>query len=52
MLTNALGVMRAVEAFQDIVRPTGTIGVMSSGQGSITNNTRGGFEVYRGSRRR
>jgi NAD(P)-dependent dehydrogenase (short-subunit alcohol dehydrogenase family) len=50
MLTNALGVMRAVEAFQDIVRPTGTIGVMSSGQGSITNNTRGGFEVYRGSK--
>jgi NAD(P)-dependent dehydrogenase (short-subunit alcohol dehydrogenase family) len=50
MLTNALGVMRAVEGFQDLVPPTGLIGVMSSGQGSIANNTRGGFEVYRGSK--
>jgi NAD(P)-dependent dehydrogenase (short-subunit alcohol dehydrogenase family) len=50
MLTNALGVMRAVEVFQDLVLPIGTIGVMSSGQGSIANNTRGGFEVYRGSK--
>jgi len=50
MLTNALGVMRAVEGFQDLVPPTGLIGVMSSGQGSIANNTKGGFEVYRGSK--
>jgi NAD(P)-dependent dehydrogenase (short-subunit alcohol dehydrogenase family) len=50
MLTNALGVMRAVEGLQDLVRPAGLIGVMSSGQGSIANNTRGGFEVYRGSK--
>jgi len=50
MLTNALGVMRAVEGFQDLVPVTGLIGVMSSGQGSIANNTRGGFEVYRGSK--
>lgn len=50
MLTNALGVMRAVEGFQELVRPAGLIGVMSSGQGSIANNTRGGFEVYRGSK--
>lgn len=50
MLTNALGVMRAVEGFQDLVRPAGLIGVMSSGQGSIANNTKGGFEVYRGSK--
>jgi NAD(P)-dependent dehydrogenase (short-subunit alcohol dehydrogenase family) len=50
MLTNALGVMRAVEAFQDLVHQAGLIGVMSSGQGSIANNTRGGFEVYRGSK--
>ena len=49
MLTNALGVMRAVETFEDLVRPAGMIGVMSSGQGSIANNTKGGFEVYRGS---
>ena len=50
MLTNALGVMRAVEGFQDLVHPTGLIGVMSSGQGSIANNIKGGFEIYRGSK--
>ncbi len=50
MLTNALGVMRAVEGFQDLVHPVGLIGVMSSGQGSIANNTKGGFEIYRGSK--
>lgn len=50
MVTNALGPMRLVEALQDLVRPDGLIGVMSSGQGSIANNTNGGFEVYRGSK--
>ena len=50
MLTNTLGVMRAVEGFQDLVHPKGLIGVMSSGQGSITNNAKGGFEIYRGSK--
>jgi NAD(P)-dependent dehydrogenase (short-subunit alcohol dehydrogenase family) len=50
MLTNALGVMRAVEGLQDLVRPAGLIGVMSSGQGSVANNVRGGHEVYRGSK--
>ena len=50
MVTNALGPLRVVEALQDRVEPTGTIGVMSSGQGSVTNNTNGGHEVYRGSK--
>ncbi len=50
MVTNALGPMRTVEALQDLVPPDGLIGVMSSGQGSIANNTNGGFEVYRGSK--
>lgn len=50
MLTNALGVMRAVEGLQDLVRPAGLVGVMSSGQGSIANNEKGGHEVYRGSK--
>ena len=50
MLTNTLGVMRTVERLQDLVRPTGLIGVMSSGQGSVANNVRGGHEVYRGSK--
>lgn len=50
MVTNALSPMRVIEALQDLVKPTGTIGVMSSGQGSLTNNTNGKFEVYRGSK--
>ena len=50
MLTNALGVMRAVEGLQELVRPAGLIGVMSSGQGSVANNEKGGHEVYRGSK--
>jgi NAD(P)-dependent dehydrogenase (short-subunit alcohol dehydrogenase family) len=39
-----------VEALQDLVAPDGTIGVTSSGQGSIANNDKGGFEVYRASK--
>ncbi|WP_395070181.1 SDR family NAD(P)-dependent oxidoreductase [Paraburkholderia silvatlantica] len=50
MVTNALSPMRVVEAFQDLVQPAGTIGVMSSGQGSVSNNTNGNHEVYRGSK--
>jgi NAD(P)-dependent dehydrogenase (short-subunit alcohol dehydrogenase family) len=47
MLTNVLGVMRAVEELQGLVRTDGLIGVMSSGQGSVSNNTTGGGEIYR-----
>jgi NAD(P)-dependent dehydrogenase (short-subunit alcohol dehydrogenase family) len=50
MITNALSPMRVVETLQDLVLPTGTIGIMSSGQGSITNNENGNHEVYRGSK--
>ena len=50
MVTNALSPMRVVEALQDLVPPTGAIGVMSSGQGSVANNTNGMREVYRGSK--
>src|SRR5262249_38621539 len=50
MVTNALSPMRIIEALHDLVSPTGTIGVMSSGQGSVTNNTNGMREVYRGSK--
>jgi len=50
MLTNALSPMRVIEALEDLVRPDGTIAIMSSGQGSVTNNERGGFELYRGSK--
>ncbi|WP_233856374.1 SDR family NAD(P)-dependent oxidoreductase [Paraburkholderia sp. HD33-4] len=50
MVTNALSPMRVVETLQELVRPTGTIGVMSSGQGSVANNENGNYEVYRGSK--
>lgn len=50
MVTNALSPMRVIETFKVRVTPTGTIGVMSSGQGSLTNNTNGKFEVYRASK--
>ena len=50
MITNALSPMRVVETLQDLVLPNGTIGIMSSGQGSIANNENGAYEVYRGSK--
>jgi len=50
MITNALSPMRVVETLQDLVRPSGTIGIMSSGQGSIANNENGNYEVSRGSK--
>ncbi len=50
MVTNALSPMRVVEALQDLVPPTGTVAVMSSGLGSVAGNESGGYEVYRGSK--
>jgi NAD(P)-dependent dehydrogenase (short-subunit alcohol dehydrogenase family) len=50
MVTNALSPLRVIETFQDLIQPNGTIGVMSSGQGSVANNTNGGYEVYRASK--
>ncbi len=50
MTTNALGPMRVIEALQDIVPAEGLLGIMSSGQGSITNNETGMRELYRGSK--
>jgi NAD(P)-dependent dehydrogenase (short-subunit alcohol dehydrogenase family) len=50
MMTNALSPMRVIEALEDLVTADGLIGAMSSGQGSITNNTRGQHELYRGSK--
>ena len=50
MVTNSLSPMRVVEALHDLVAADGTIGVMSSGQGSVSNNTVGMREVYRGSK--
>jgi NAD(P)-dependent dehydrogenase (short-subunit alcohol dehydrogenase family) len=50
MVTNALSPMRVIEGLQDLVTADGVIGIMSSGQGSISNNEKGGHEVYRGSK--
>jgi NAD(P)-dependent dehydrogenase (short-subunit alcohol dehydrogenase family) len=50
MLTNALAPMRVIESLQTLVLPQGLIGVMSSGQGSLSNNTGGQRELYRGSK--
>jgi NAD(P)-dependent dehydrogenase (short-subunit alcohol dehydrogenase family) len=50
MITNALSPMRVIETLGELVDPKGTIAIMSSGQGSIANNERGGFEIYRASK--
>jgi NAD(P)-dependent dehydrogenase (short-subunit alcohol dehydrogenase family) len=50
MVTNALSPLRVVEGLGPLVAPDGTIAVMSSRQGSISFNTRGGHEVYRASK--
>jgi NAD(P)-dependent dehydrogenase (short-subunit alcohol dehydrogenase family) len=50
MVTNSLSPMRVIERLQDLVAPTGLTGVMSSGQGSVSNNETGMREVYRGSK--
>jgi NAD(P)-dependent dehydrogenase (short-subunit alcohol dehydrogenase family) len=42
--------MRTVETLHEVVDPRGTVAIMSSGQGSIANNERGGFEIYRASK--
>jgi len=50
LITNALSPIRVIEGLQDLVSAEGLIGVMSSGQGSIGNNEKGGNDVYRGSK--
>jgi NAD(P)-dependent dehydrogenase (short-subunit alcohol dehydrogenase family) len=49
MVTNALGPMRVVEAFEGLVKRGGTIGVMSSGLGSISSSD-GYLQVYSASK--
>lgn len=50
MVTNAWSPLRFIEAFADLVPADGVIAAMSSGLGSVANNTRGGWEVYRASK--
>jgi NAD(P)-dependent dehydrogenase (short-subunit alcohol dehydrogenase family) len=47
MITNALSPLRVIEAFADLVAADGVIAAMSSGLGSVANNTRAGWEIYR-----
>ncbi|CAI7574873.1 unnamed protein product [Penicillium bialowiezense] len=50
MVTNALSPMRVIDSLSHLVTPKGLIGVMSSGQGSISNNETGQRELYRGTK--
>jgi NAD(P)-dependent dehydrogenase (short-subunit alcohol dehydrogenase family) len=50
MVTNALSPLRVIESLRSLVAPTGTIGVMSSRQGSVSQNTNGRQDAYRASK--
>jgi NAD(P)-dependent dehydrogenase (short-subunit alcohol dehydrogenase family) len=50
MVTNAWCPLQVIEAFADLVPTNGVIAAMSSGLGSVTNNTRAGWEIYRASK--
>ena len=50
MLVNVLAPLRIADRYADLVEPEGTVAVMSSGLGSITLNTSGGYEAYRTSK--
>lgn len=50
MVTNALSPLRVIEAFADLVPADGVIAAMSSSLGSVANNNRGGYEIYRASK--
>jgi len=50
MVTNALSPMRALETLESLVPPSGAIGVMSSGLGSIAENDSGSWAAYAASK--
>jgi NAD(P)-dependent dehydrogenase (short-subunit alcohol dehydrogenase family) len=50
MTVNVLGVMNTVRALSDLIADKGAVAVMSSGLGSVANNTTGGWEPYRASK--
>jgi NAD(P)-dependent dehydrogenase (short-subunit alcohol dehydrogenase family) len=50
MLVNVLAPLRIADRYAELVEPEGTVAVMSSGLGSITLNTSGGYEAYRTSK--
>ena len=50
MRTNVLGAMQAVEMLYDLLAPDGTVAVMSSGLGSVSENTTGSWNSYAASK--
>ncbi|MFK4084801.1 SDR family NAD(P)-dependent oxidoreductase [Kribbella sp. NPDC020789] len=50
LITNALSPLRVVESLRSLVAADGTIGIMSSRQGSVSQNTNGGQDAYRASK--
>lgn len=50
MLTNTLAPMQTLELLAECVGSGGVLGVMSSGQGSLTDNIKGGNDIYRASK--
>jgi NAD(P)-dependent dehydrogenase (short-subunit alcohol dehydrogenase family) len=50
MRTNVLGAMQAVEILYDLLVPNGTVAVMSSGLGSISENATGSWNSYAASK--
>jgi NAD(P)-dependent dehydrogenase (short-subunit alcohol dehydrogenase family) len=50
LVTNALSPLRVMEALVDLVPEGGVVAAMSSGLGSVANNTAGGWEIYRASK--
>ena len=50
MNTNALGPLRVIAALEGSLAADATIAAMSSGLGSVANNTSGGYEAYRASK--
>ena len=50
MVTNTLSPLRVLERLIQNVPPGGVVGVMSSGQGSLADNEKGGNDLYRASK--
>ncbi len=50
LLTNALSPLRVIDACIDLVPEDGVVAAMSSGLGSVSNNTNATWEIYRASK--
>lgn len=50
MVTNALSPLKVIESLDELVTENGSICVMSSGLGSVSDNTYGSYEIYRASK--